>query len=102
MQDSYKQNAFPYMKADASQYLDHIGHLESDGCFRCHSDRHKSDKGEVISRSCEMCHTIVAQGPTGAIQSVALNDTLEFVHPTEIRGKWKTAFCSECHKVLYE
>jgi hypothetical protein len=102
MQGSYKQNAFPYMRADANQYLNHIGHLESDGCFRCHSDRHKTDKGEVISKNCELCHTIVSQGVTGAIKTVAINDTLEFIHPKEIRGVWKTAFCSECHRVLYE
>jgi hypothetical protein len=102
IQGEYKMNAFPYMRADASQYLNHIGHLESDGCFRCHSDRHKTAKGETISRNCDLCHTIIAQGPTGKIASTAVNTTMEFVHPTEIRGKWKTAFCSECHKVLYE
>jgi len=102
IQGEYKLNAFPFMKADASQYLNHIGHLESDGCFRCHSDRHKTAKGETISRDCDLCHTIIAQGPTGKIVNSAINATLEFEHPVEIRGKWKTAFCSECHKVLYE
>ncbi len=102
VQGEYKLNAFPYMRADASKYLNHIGHLESDGCFRCHSDRHKTAKGETISRSCDLCHTIIAQGPTGNISAGSINEALEFVHPVEIRGKWKTAFCSECHKVLYD
>jgi hypothetical protein len=102
IQGEYKLNAFPHMKADASQYLNHIGHLESDGCFRCHSDRHKTAKGETISRDCDLCHTIIAQGPTGKIVNSSINSTLEFEHPVEIRGKWKTAFCSECHRVLYE
>ena len=98
----YDKNVFPFMKVEASRYLDHIGHLESDGCFRCHSDRHKTASGETISRNCDMCHSFLAQGPTGKVQTVALGNSMEFVHPVEIRGKWKTAFCSECHKVLYE
>lgn len=98
----YDKNVFPFMQVEATRYLDHIGHLESDGCFRCHSDRHKTVTGEKISRNCDLCHSILAQGPTGKVQTVSLGNTMEFVHPTEIRGKWKTAFCSECHKVLYE
>jgi len=101
IQGVYQLNAFPYMKASSTRYLNHIGHLESDGCFRCHSDRHKTAKGETISRNCDLCHTIIAQGPTGSIASGTIQDAMEFVHPTEIRGKWKTAFCSECHKELY-
>jgi len=102
IQGEYDQNVFPFMKADATKYLDHIGHLESDGCFRCHSDRHKTASGETISRNCDLCHSILAQGPTGDIKTVALGNTMEFIHPVEIRGKWKTAFCSECHRVLFE
>jgi len=98
----YDKNVFPFMKVESTRYLDHIGHLESDGCFRCHSDRHKTATGETISRNCDMCHSFLAQGPTGKIQTVALGNSMEFAHPTEIRGKWKTAFCSECHRVLYE
>lgn len=101
IQGEYKLNAFPYMKADASQYPNHIGHLESEGCFRCHSGRHKTAKGETISRDCEICHTIIAQGPTGNITNAYLNSTLQFVHPTNIGEKWSTEFCSECHNELY-
>ncbi len=102
MQAEYDKNVFPFMKVEASKYLDHIGHLESDGCFRCHSDRHKTATGETISRNCDLCHSIMAQGPTGKVQTVDLGKSMEFVHPVGIRGAWKTAFCSECHKVLYE
>ena len=102
IQAEYKKNAFPYMRADATRYLDHIGHIESDGCFRCHSGRHKTDKGETISRSCDLCHTIIAQGPYGAINTSSIDKSLEFVHPTDIKGKWKDNFCTECHRVLYE
>jgi nitrate/TMAO reductase-like tetraheme cytochrome c subunit len=102
MQGEYDKNVFPFMKVDATRYLDHIGHLESDGCFRCHSDRHKTASGETISRDCDMCHSFLAQGPTGNIATVPLGSSQEYIHPVEIRGKWKTAFCSECHRVLYE
>ncbi len=102
VQNEYSDNVFPYMKADATQYLDHIGHLESEGCFRCHSDRHKTKTGETISKSCDMCHTILAQGPSNNMQSVPFNSSMEFQHPVFIRGKEKTALCSDCHKVLYE
>lgn len=101
IQAEYKNNAFPYMRADATRYLNHIGHLESDGCFRCHSDRHKTEKGETISRDCNLCHTIVNQGPTGMVTTSSTDKSLEFEHPVAIDDAWKTNFCSECHKVLY-
>lgn len=98
----YDDNVFPYMKADATQYLNHIGHLESQGCFRCHSDRHKTSKGETISKNCDLCHSILAQGPAKHTTNVPLMSTMEFQHPVNIRDAWKTAMCSDCHKVLYE
>jgi hypothetical protein len=102
IQGEYALNSFPYMRADATKYLNHIGHLESEGCFRCHNDRHKTAKGETISMDCNLCHTIIAQGPTGKIVNASVNSTLEFVHPTDIGNKWKTAICSECHQSLYD
>jgi hypothetical protein len=101
IQDEYKNNAFPYMRADASRFPNHIGHLESDGCFRCHSGRHKTASGETISRHCDLCHSINAQGSTGKIAESSVNQALEYVHPTEIKDKWRTVFCSECHRTLY-
>ncbi len=100
--NEYGKNTFPYMKADASRYPDHIGHLETEGCFRCHSDRHKTPEGENISKDCNLCHTILAQGPRSNIHTTPLTSSMEFIHPVNIRGKEKTALCSDCHKVLYE
>jgi len=101
IQDEFKINVFPYMRATSSMYLNHIGHLESDGCFRCHSDRHKTSKGQVISKDCNLCHTIIAQGPTKDMKYSPINETMEFIHPINVKDKWKTSFCSECHKELY-
>ena len=97
----FSLNVFPFMRASASKYLNHIGHLESDGCFRCHSDRHKSDKGKKISRDCNLCHTIIAQGPTGSVEYSTIDNVMEFKHPIDIKDKWKGFFCTECHRELY-
>ena len=97
--EAYSLNTFPYMRVDASRYLNHIGHKESDGCFRCHSGRHKTDKGETISKDCNLCHTIINQGPKGDIQSVTVNETMEFRHPADVGEDWKTELCSSCHRL---
>jgi uncharacterized membrane protein YhaH (DUF805 family) len=99
--EAFDQNVFPFMRVTSSSYLNHIGHLESDGCFRCHSDRHKSDKGKVISKDCNWCHSIIAQGKTGQVQYTSVDTLLEFVHPVDVKDNWKTYFCTECHRVLY-
>jgi nitrate/TMAO reductase-like tetraheme cytochrome c subunit len=100
IQQAYSLNTFPEMKASSSSYLDHIGHLESDGCFRCHSGKHKTEKGEVISNDCNLCHTIVAQGPANEMRTVPMNESLEFTHPIDIGTDWKDNKCSECHRDL--
>lgn len=102
IQDEYKSNTFPYMRADASKYPNHLEHIESDGCFRCHSDRHKTARGETISRNCDLCHTINAQGISGKITEGSIRGSLKYIHPVEIKGRWKTEACSECHRTLYE
>jgi hypothetical protein len=99
--EAFDQNIFPYMRVTSSGYLNHIGHLESDGCFRCHSDRHKSDKGKVISKDCDWCHSIISQGATGKVQHSTVDSSLQFVHPVDVKDNWKTYFCTECHRVLY-
>ena len=38
VQIHYGQNTFPRMKVAYDVYPEHIGHLESDGCFRCHNE----------------------------------------------------------------
>ena len=97
----FSLNVFPYMKVTSNKYLNHIGHIESDGCFRCHSDQHKSDKGRVIPKDCDLCHTFIAQGPTGNMKYTNVNETMEFIHPKDIKNSWKTSLCTECHRELY-
>jgi len=101
IQYEFSLNVFPYMRVTSSSYLNHIGHLESDGCFRCHNDRLRSDKGKIIPKDCNLCHTIIAQGPTSGTKYTNINETMEFVHPTDIKDNWKVYLCTECHRVLY-
>ena len=100
IQFAYSMNNFPEMKASSENYLNHIGHLESNGCFRCHSGNHKSENAEVISKDCNLCHTIVSQGTARNMKSVQMNESQEFKHPIDIGNDWKEKECSECHRDL--
>jgi len=101
IQKAFSQNTFPAMKVTYDVYPEHIGHLETNGCFRCHNDSFKSDKGRVISKDCNLCHTIIGQGVPGAMEVTNIREALPFRHPVDIGTAWKEANCSECHKYLY-
>jgi hypothetical protein len=101
IQKAFSQNTFPGMKVTYDNYPEHIGHLETNGCFRCHNDAFKSDNGHTITKNCNLCHTIVGQGKPGAMKLTTVRETLEFQHPKDIGTVWKEANCSECHKYLY-
>jgi len=98
---AFSQNTFPKLKVTYDNYPEHIGHLESDGCFRCHNDSFKSDNGRTITRDCNLCHTIVGQGTQGTMQYTSIRENLDFQHPVDIGTAWKEANCSECHRYLY-
>lgn len=101
IQGAFSQNVFPKMKVAYDAYPEHIGHLETEGCFRCHNDVFKSETGRTISRDCNQCHTIVGQGKPAAMQFTTIRETLEFQHPVDVGTAWKEANCSECHRYLY-
>jgi hypothetical protein len=90
----YSKNMFPEMKVRWDTHPDNIGHLVSDGCFRCHDGEHRSLEGKVISRDCKSCHTLVEQGPAG--QTEKNLDGLEFKHPDGSED-WKETNCTICH-----
>ena len=102
LKDEYSKNIFPYMKVNWERYPDHIGHLESDGCFRCHNDKHKTKEGRVISKDCNLCHHILAQGTADSMQVGNIFGSLEFWHPNDDEAAWKEYLCTECHKDLYK
>ncbi|MCF6170825.1 MAG: NapC/NirT family cytochrome c [Bacteroidales bacterium] len=100
IQDGYQKNVFPFMKAQWSVYPNHLGHIESNGCTRCHNDSFKSTDGHTISRDCDLCHTIKAQGPAGEMEYAFADSSLMFNHPFEM-DDWKEMACFECHQELY-
>jgi hypothetical protein len=101
LQKAYSQNTFAGMKVTYDVYPDHIGHLEVEGCFRCHNDAFEAENGRKITRDCNLCHTILGQGKKGMMQFTNIKETLEFIHPVDIGTAWKEANCSECHRYLY-
>ncbi len=101
IKDAYSVNIFPEMKASWKYYPDQIGHMEYNGCFRCHNDRHTSKNGKTISKDCNLCHTILMQGPEGNEEAALFNSSLEFKHPIDIDGAEKEMLCSDCHGDLY-
>jgi len=64
VQQLYRDNFFPEMKASWKIYPDNIGHKNWPGCFRCHDGNHKTEDGKrtIKANDCNSCHTILAQG----------------------------------------
>ena len=97
LQDIFATTIFPEMKTDWRVHPNHIGHLNSDGCFRCHDGLHKSADGRVITNSCNTCHTFVAQGPPAEISKKPLQ-AQPFKHPVDLGGvDLSTMKCDQCH-----
>jgi hypothetical protein len=101
IQSGYSKNIFPFMKSSWKAYPNNIGHMESDGCFRCHNDRHATESGKVISKDCNLCHSILAQGTPDNMEHSNSFVPLDFKHPVDIDDAWKTELCSSCHSQLY-
>ena len=97
----FSKNIFPEMKASWDVYPNHIGHVEFNGCFRCHNGNHESSAGDIISRDCNLCHTILGQGTLDEYQATSVNLSLEFRHPVDIGESWKEYTCTDCHRYLY-
>jgi hypothetical protein len=55
-QGVWASNVFPAMKVTWGTYPNHLGHLDTPGCFRCHDDEHTSKDGRVIRQDCGLCH----------------------------------------------
>jgi hypothetical protein len=100
LQSAYSENIFPDMEVRWSAYPNHIGHLEFNGCFRCHNDTHISESGKTIEKDCNLCHTIEAQGEVDNLEIAAFGESLEFLHPADVGDDWKDALCTDCHTGL--
>ncbi len=94
VQDIYNRNFFPNMKVAWNTYPDHIGHFYTPGCFRCHGGKHKSAEGKVISKDCDLCHTVLSQKQENIKPGTRVKG---FVHPTDIGDAITALNCSDCH-----
>ncbi len=101
VQEAFSYNTFPEMKVSYKQYPRNIGHFENKGCFRCHDDKHKSSDGKVISKDCNLCHSIIGQGQRDSMKYAPINSTMEFIHPVDVGEEWKSTNCSECHFEMF-
>jgi hypothetical protein len=100
LQNEFSKNIFSEMKVRWDAYPDHIGHLEFNGCFRCHNDLHATESGKVINKDCNSCHIINAQGIQGSAEVALVGQALEFKHPEDIGESWKEGLCVDCHTGL--
>jgi hypothetical protein len=41
-----------------TSFATHTGHLDAEGCFRCHDGKHLNEKGEAIRLQCTLCHDL--------------------------------------------
>jgi hypothetical protein len=96
IQKTYERNYFPAMQVSWKDFPDHIGHLYSPGCFRCHDGRHVSDDGVTLSKDCNLCHVIIAQQFEKQRERLSLSG-LDYRHPGELGNAWKDLCCSDCH-----
>jgi len=57
----YSRNVFPEMRVKWRTYFNNIGHMDFDGCFRCHDERPSEPAGRTITQDCDTCHKTLAQ-----------------------------------------
>jgi hypothetical protein len=56
----YGRNVFPQMKVAWGTYPNNLGHMDFDGCFRCHDEQHASPAGAKVTQDCGACHNLLA------------------------------------------
>jgi hypothetical protein len=94
LQQIFRRTTFPEMKLNWQTHPNNLGHFYFNGCFRCHDGQHVSPEGKVISKDCNICHTVLGQeeGTT----SMAAAPKLSFQHPVDL-GDLTQVTCSDCH-----
>lgn len=96
VQQIYRANFFPAMKASWEEYPNNIGHMNWPGCFRCHDGQHKTADGKqsVKASDCNACHLILAQGSGKELEHLS-GQGLKFAHPggdLDVNPQ-----CHDCH-----
>lgn len=85
---------FPEMNTNWQTHPNNIGHLYSQGCFRCHDGEHFSKDGKMIRNDCNICHSVLSDS-ANPIPAKYLNDS--FKHPVDL-GALAELKCTVCHK----
>jgi hypothetical protein len=95
VQQIYRDNEFPEMKASWKSYPDNIGHRDWSGCFRCHDGEHQTadQKNMIKANDCNACHIILAQGRGPELEKLT-PEGQPFAHPGGDIGELK---CHDCH-----
>jgi hypothetical protein len=99
VQQIFKRTTFPEMKVNWQTHPDNLGHFYSAGCFRCHDGQHMSSDGRVLSKDCNLCHTVEpetesAMNRTG--MNLAQLPAPNFQHPVDL-GDLTQVNCADCH-----
>lgn len=89
----YTTYFFPEMKTDWQSHVNNIGHLNFQGCFRCHDGNHVSKEGKVIRTECHICHTTLDETVGGKTFRPEEGD---FQHPVNLGDKARYQ-CAQCH-----
>jgi nitrate/TMAO reductase-like tetraheme cytochrome c subunit len=95
VQDIYRANFFPEMKADWRAYPDNLSHKDFPGCFRCHDGLHKTadSKTTISANGCNTCHTVLAQGRGEQLAQLNPNGQ-SFFHIDAVNEDFS---CTDCH-----
>ena len=74
---AYHQNTFPEMNVRWDAYPNHKSHMATQGCFRCQDNNHSTKDGRIISKDCNLCNYITAQGKPDSLQMAFTNQKME-------------------------
>jgi nitrate/TMAO reductase-like tetraheme cytochrome c subunit len=94
LQRIYRNTTFPEMRLNWQTHPNNIGHYYFNGCFRCHDGQHVSADGKVVTKECQVCHSVLSQQEGGV--SMAAVQSVPFQHPVEL-GDLTQVNCSDCH-----
>jgi nitrate/TMAO reductase-like tetraheme cytochrome c subunit len=94
LQRIYRNTTFPEMKLNWQTHPNNIGHYYFSGCFRCHDGQHVSADGKVVTKDCQICHTVLSQQEGGI--NMAEVQKVSFQHPIDL-GDLTQVNCSDCH-----
>ncbi|HOR27317.1 MAG TPA: NapC/NirT family cytochrome c [Candidatus Sumerlaeota bacterium] len=94
----YQRNFFPEQGVDWRAYPNHLGHFEFSGCYRCHDDRHVSDRAPAAVREA------VARAAQGTGREAEPNGTARAAAgeaaPATRAGHVISNDCRLCHEIL--